>query len=133
MNLEGFIPYKPGDVERYEGRRWWLGLTLGAMFDKATDLYPAKEALVGQDKRYTYAQVRRLVDRMAYRFHKAGLRRGDTVLLQLPNWPEFLYCIFCTAKSRVRCGVAHSEPHGQRDFAPGILDATHGVGSARTI
>ena len=56
-----------------------------ALFDKATDLYPDKEALVEGDKRYTYGRLRRLVDRIAYRFHEEGLRPGDRVLLQLPN------------------------------------------------
>ena len=46
MPIEGFEPYRPEDVERYVARRWWLGLTWGDMFDKATDLYPQKMGLV---------------------------------------------------------------------------------------
>jgi len=99
MNLEGFVPYKPEEAERYERKRWWLGLTMGDVFDKTSDVYPHKEALVGGDKRYTYAQVRRLVDRMAYRLHEAGLRRGDRVLLQLPNWVEFYIAYFALQKA----------------------------------
>ena len=99
MNLEGFVPYKPEDAERYAQKRWWLGLTMGDVFDKASDVYPYKEALVGEGRRYTYAEVRRLVDRMAYRLHQAGLRRGDTVLLQLPNWAEFYIAYFALQKA----------------------------------
>jgi 2,3-dihydroxybenzoate-AMP ligase len=99
MNLEGFVPYKPEDVERYEKKRWWLGMTMGDVLDKASDVFPQKEALVGGDKRYTYAQVRRLIDRMAYRLYQEGLRRGDRVLLQLPNLPEFYIAYFALQKA----------------------------------
>jgi 2,3-dihydroxybenzoate-AMP ligase/mycobactin salicyl-AMP ligase len=44
MPLEGFPGYKKEDAERYRKLRWWLGITLGDMFDKAADLYPNKEA-----------------------------------------------------------------------------------------
>jgi 2,3-dihydroxybenzoate-AMP ligase/mycobactin salicyl-AMP ligase len=65
MNLEGFIPYDSAAAGRYQKKRWWLGMPLGDMFDKASDLYPQKDALVGSGARYTYAQLRRRVDTMA--------------------------------------------------------------------
>ena len=34
MRMEGFTPYDPEAAKRYEKKRWWLGLTLGDMFDK---------------------------------------------------------------------------------------------------
>jgi non-ribosomal peptide synthetase component E (peptide arylation enzyme) len=69
------------------------------MFDKASDVYPSQEALVGGDRRYTYGELRRLVDRMAYNLLKEGLQRGDRVLLQLPNWPEFVISYFAVQKA----------------------------------
>ena len=99
MNLEGFIPYDSAAADIYEKKRWWLGLTLGDMFDKASDLYPQKDALVGSDVRYTYAQLRRRVDTMAYRMLRAGFRAGDRVLLQLPNWPQFVIAYFALQKA----------------------------------
>jgi len=99
MDFEGFTPYDPKAAELYNRRRWWLGMTLGDMFDKASDLYPEKEALVGSGRRYTYAAFRTLVDNMAYGLLQAGLRAGDTVLLQLPNWPEFVISYYATQKA----------------------------------
>jgi len=99
MNLEGFVPYDSAAADRYEKKRWWLGMTLGDMFDKASDLYPQKEALIGSGARYTYAQLRRRVDTMAYRMLHAGFRTGDRVLLQLPNWPEFVIAYFALQKA----------------------------------
>jgi 2,3-dihydroxybenzoate-AMP ligase len=98
MQFDGFVPYDPEAAEIYDKRRWWLGLTLGDILDRASDLYPAKEALVGEGKRYTFSSLRRLVDNMAYRIIEKGLKPGDTVLLQLPNWPEFVIAYFALQK-----------------------------------
>ena len=99
MNLEGFIPYDSASADLYEKKRWWLGMTLGDMLDKASDLYPQKDALIGSGVRYTYAQVRRRVDTMAYRLLQTGFRSGDRVLLQLPNWPEFVIAYYALQKA----------------------------------
>ena len=84
MPIEGFQPYRPEDVERYIKRRWWLGLTWGDMFDKATDLYPQKEALVDDTARFKYKELREKVDRLAISFMALGIQERDFVLLQLP-------------------------------------------------
>ncbi len=99
MVFEGFTPYDPEAVELYQKRRWWLGLTLGDMFDKASDLYPEREALAGSGKRFTWTQLRTLVDKMAYNLLQEGFQPGDTVLLQLPNWPEFVISYYALQKA----------------------------------
>ena len=99
MVFEGFTPYEPEAAELYNKRRWWLGMTLGDMFDKACDLYPSKEALVGEGKRYTYTELRSLVDKLAYRFLEEGFQPGDRVLIQLPNWPEFVISYYAMQKA----------------------------------
>jgi len=98
MPIEGFQPYKPQDVDRYVKYRWWLGLTWGDMFDKATDLYPRKEALVDDTARFTYRELRERVDRLAIGFMNLGIRERDFVLLQLPNWHEFIFSFFALQK-----------------------------------
>lgn len=99
MVFNGFIPYDPNTAELYEKRRWWLGMTLGDMLDKASDLYPSREALVGDGQRYTYAELRTLVDTMAYRLLEDGFQPGDSLLLQLPNLPEFVISYFALQKA----------------------------------
>ena len=99
MTLDGFIPYDRRAARLYDKRRWWLGLTLGGMFDKVSDIYPTQEALVGGGKRYTYEELRECVDRMAWSLLETGLRPGDRVLLQLPNWPEFVISYFACQKA----------------------------------
>lgn len=98
MPIEGFEPYRPEDVERYVKYRWWLGLTWGDMFDKATDLYPRKEALVDDTARFTYRELREKVDRLAVGLMGLGIKERDFVLLQLPNWCEFIFSFFALQK-----------------------------------
>jgi len=86
------------DAEEYGARRWWLGITLGDMLDKSTDVYPRKEALVDHRVRLSYCELRERVDRLAVGFIKLGIEKGDTVLLQLPNWAEYVYSYFALQK-----------------------------------
>ena len=119
--LDGFTPYRPEDAALYQRKRWWLGLTLGDLLDRAADLHPDREALVGFDPaaaaaaavgadvdgsagggghaRYTWAQLRAEADLLAYRLLESGLRRGDRVLLQLPNRAEFVVAYFALQKA----------------------------------
>ncbi len=98
MPLKGFRGYEKEDAERYGRSRWWLGMTFGDMFNKASDLYPHKEALVDDDNRFTYGELREKVDRLAIGLMKVGIEKQDRVLLQLPNWSEFVYSYFALQK-----------------------------------
>lgn len=98
MSVEGFEPYKPEDAEKYNRLRWWRGITWGDMFDKATDVYPAKEGLVDDTARFTYAELRREVDKLAIGLMGSGIKQGDFVLLQIPNWHEYVITFFALQK-----------------------------------
>jgi 2,3-dihydroxybenzoate-AMP ligase/mycobactin salicyl-AMP ligase len=98
MPIEGFQPYRQEDIEIYVKYRWWLGLTWGDMFDKASDLYPRKEALVDDSARFTYRELRERVDRLAIGFMGLGIKGRDFVMLQIPNWHEFIIAFFALQK-----------------------------------
>ena len=103
--LEGTVPYKKKDIKKYRSKRWWLGLTLGDMFDRATDLYPKKEAVVDEKSRYTFGQLREKVDRLAIALLNQGIKPGDSVMIQLPNWAEFMYTYYAVQKMGGICLV----------------------------
>jgi len=94
MALEGTNPFPQELVDRYTARRWWLGIPLGLMLDRTCDQYPGKEALVAGDVRLTYRQLREWTDRAAVVFLELGIRKQDRVLLQIPNWAEFVYAYY---------------------------------------
>jgi non-ribosomal peptide synthetase component E (peptide arylation enzyme) len=98
MPIEGFEPYRPEDAAIYEKYRWWLGLTWGDIFDKATDIYPDKEGLVDDTHRFTYKELREKVDHLAIGFIDLGIKTHDFVLLQIPNWHEYIVVFYALQK-----------------------------------
>ncbi|OPY79605.1 MAG: 2,3-dihydroxybenzoate-AMP ligase [Syntrophorhabdus sp. PtaU1.Bin058] len=98
MPIEGFREYAKEDIEKYNKMRWWPGITWGDMFDKATDLYPNKIGLVDDAGSWTYSQLREKVDRLAISLMRLGIKSRDWVLLQLPNWHEYIIAFYAIQK-----------------------------------
>jgi len=92
--LEGTNPFPKEFVKLYNEKRWWLGIPLGEMLDRSCDLYPYKEALVAERVRLTYRQLKEWTDRAAICFLELGIKKLDRVLLQIPNWAEFVYAYY---------------------------------------
>lgn len=96
--LEGFTPYKTKDAEKFNRLRWWPGLTFGDLLDRAADIHPDKEAFVDRKTRLTYRETRERTDRLAIGMMNLGIRPLDRVLIQLPNWNEFVFAYFAVQK-----------------------------------
>jgi 2,3-dihydroxybenzoate-AMP ligase/mycobactin salicyl-AMP ligase len=93
-----FPKHKAADARQYSRNRWWLGLTLGDILDRTADVFPNKEALVDDRVRLTYSELRNKVNHLAMGLMNLGIEKGDTVLLQLPNWAEYVYSYFALQK-----------------------------------
>ena len=72
--LQGCTPFPAAFAERYRRQGYWLGLTLGQALDKAAVEFDQREALSFGDGRYSYTELRQIVDRLAY--HLAGRGPG---------------------------------------------------------
>lgn len=59
---------------------------------------PEREAVVYGDRRITYADYEREVNRVARGLLKLGVRRGDKVGLYIPNHPEFVFAYIACSK-----------------------------------
>ena len=94
MTLKGATPFPEEFVERYYQNRWWMGITLGEMLNRSCDLYFYKEALVSGEVRLTYRELREKVNRAAIAFLQLGIQKLDRVLLQIPNWAEFIFAYY---------------------------------------
>jgi 2,3-dihydroxybenzoate-AMP ligase len=90
-------------------------MTWSDLFDKAADLYPDKIGLVDDLGQYTYGQLREKVDRLAVSFIHLGLKPKDFVLLQLPNWHEYICTFFALQKIGV-ITVLLIPRHGQLEI-----------------
>jgi 2,3-dihydroxybenzoate-AMP ligase/mycobactin salicyl-AMP ligase len=96
--LEGVTPYKKDDAETYNRYRWWPGLTFGDVLDRAADIHPDKEAFVDGRTRLTYGEAREKANKLAVGLMDLGIEPLDRVLVQLPNWNEFVFAYFALQK-----------------------------------
>jgi 2,3-dihydroxybenzoate-AMP ligase len=96
--LEGVTPYKKEDAEKYNKFRWWSGLTFGDILDRAADIHPEKEAFVDRKTRLTYGEAREKTNKLAISLMDLGIQPLDRVLVQLPNWNEFVFAYFALQK-----------------------------------
>lgn len=65
--------------------------TIGSVLDANLESNPGREALIFREQRYTYAQLGEQVDRAAQALLSLGIRQGDKVAVDLPNWPQFVF------------------------------------------
>ncbi|MFG2089090.1 MULTISPECIES: (2,3-dihydroxybenzoyl)adenylate synthase [unclassified Spirillospora] len=86
MDTDGFTPW-PADLEaRYKAEGYWTGRLLGDVLRGDPD----KTALIAGDDRLTYADLDDRASRTAAGFLRLGIRRGDRVVVQLPNTTGFV-------------------------------------------
>jgi acyl-CoA synthetase len=82
----------PTDLaDRYREQGWWTPDTLGDLLARGLAAAPDTEFRVHSEVRPytgTYADVERTARRLAAGLRDRGVRPGDRVALQLPNWAE---------------------------------------------
>jgi cyclohexanecarboxylate-CoA ligase len=78
------------DADRYRTTGWWPDRLLNDALAVAVARYPGRVALVDGRDRMTYATLQTQVDQCALGLLAIGIRRGDVVTAQLPNWNEFV-------------------------------------------
>jgi fatty-acyl-CoA synthase len=77
-----------------------LGETIGANFQRISDRFPDREALVDctSKRRFTYRQLNHEVDRVARGLLALGIEKGDRVGIWSPNSVEWVLAQYATAK-----------------------------------
>ena len=97
-----FRPWPQDFADRYRAAGYWIDQPLTRILDAQLAVDPGAEALICGSRRFSYADLDRLSGNLAARLARAGLGRGDTALVQLPNLAE-LYIVFFAL---LRIGVA---------------------------
>ena len=69
---------------------YWRDEVLGDLLEAQARSRPDAIAVVDGPRRVTWAELYRLSRRLALHLWEVGLRPGDVVVLQLPNWLEYL-------------------------------------------
>lgn len=78
------------DVTHFRAQGWWRDETLGNWLDRCSESAPDSTAFLTFDGLLTYAAFGERVRHFAAGLEEAGIGRGDVVIVQLPNLPEFL-------------------------------------------
>ncbi|MCU1686546.1 MAG: dhbE [Amycolatopsis sp.] len=93
--LDGCVPWPPETAEKYREAGYWADRPLDTLLTDGARVHPDRTALVGPEgDRWTYAELDTKAARIAAGLVELGLRRGDRVVVQLPNISEFVVAIF---------------------------------------
>lgn len=85
--------------QRFVDARLWLDRTLYDYFAETVRRIPEQVAIVADDRRISFAEWADEAERLAAGLVRLGLRKGDVVAVQLPNWPEM--CVLQVALARI--------------------------------
>lgn len=67
-------------------------------FEEAAKKYPSNVALVYLGEKFTYAKLKRLIDKCASGLYKIGVRPSDRVMLYIPNTPQWIIANYAINK-----------------------------------
>jgi 2,3-dihydroxybenzoate-AMP ligase len=110
--LDGVVPWPDDLAAHYRARGHWAGTTLGEAFRHSVAANADRLAVVDGGRRVTYAELGRLVDRLALHFADRRLARGAPVVFQLPNVLEFVIAYLAcleTGAIPLTCLPAHRQ------------------------
>jgi len=94
MNFETLLTKEY--VETY--RSQWPNKTMIDYLKEWAEKQPDRVAIIDKKSRYTYGEVAKLVDRVALGLLALGLKKGDVISFQLPNWNEFVILHFAVTR-----------------------------------
>jgi long-chain acyl-CoA synthetase len=104
---------------------WGMAIETGpvpGLLDRAVAAWPEKPAIEYRDRKITYAELGRLVDRLAAGFLREGFGAGRTLALFLPNTPWHTVCFFAALKAGAR--LVHLSPlDAPRELAHKMQDS----------
>ncbi|WP_245607443.1 AMP-binding protein [Pseudonocardia spinosispora] len=78
-------------------------VNVGDSLARSAAAHPARTAVVDGDRRWTYAEFNRWVNRVAHGLADRGYRRGDALAIASGNSAEFLAVYYAAAKLGVVC------------------------------
>ncbi|ONK09530.1 (2,3-dihydroxybenzoyl)adenylate synthase [Streptomyces sp. MP131-18] len=117
--------WPPEAALRYRSAGYWGDELLGDIPRRQATLRPGATALVDGGRRWTYAALEDEVTTVARALHGLGLRRGDRVIVQLPNVAEFVLTWF--ALQRLGTVPIHAMPGHRRSEISRLARQTDAV------
>jgi acyl-CoA synthetase (AMP-forming)/AMP-acid ligase II len=75
-------------IAKYTREGFWGGKTFLDYADESIKTCWGKDLIVTDEGRMTFGEVDERANNVAYQLRHLGVKEGDVVSLQLPNWPE---------------------------------------------
>jgi len=88
-------------------------LGLGVEFEAATAANPNGIAVIHQDTELTYRQFNAWANRIADYFASIGLKKGDTVVVDIENRPELVATVLACAKLGICAALVNTSQRGK--------------------
>jgi len=85
---------KPELARRYRDIGAWTDKTFFEFIEERAGKHPDREVFADSRRRITYRALADEILRCAELYRRIGIRRGDVVTVQLPNWIEFAVAFF---------------------------------------
>ncbi len=82
--------YGEESIRLFRERGWWRDGSATALLDRWADATPERRFVSDGTVELDYATVRERAERLGASLLRAGVRPGDRVAMQLPNWAEFV-------------------------------------------
>ncbi|MFD4985479.1 (2,3-dihydroxybenzoyl)adenylate synthase [Streptomyces sp. NPDC058374] len=99
-------------AQHYREAGYWRDEVFGDLPSRQASIRPRATALVDGDRRWTYAALAADVEVLHRSLYRRGVRRGDRVIVQLPNRAEFVLLWF--ALQRLGAVPVHALPGHRR-------------------
>lgn len=85
-------------ADKYTSAGLWTGRVITDFLDEVAAAPPDKVAAIDSRGQLTWAELKRLSDRVALGLLELGVQPGDVVSFQLPNWTEFLVLHYAVSR-----------------------------------
>ena len=73
-------------------------MTIGEVLEYNVQMAPDKKAVVFGEQSYTNRELSEVANALGAGLYALGIRKGDRIVVSLPNWPEFIISYFAIAK-----------------------------------
>lgn len=113
------------NLEKLYEENVWEHMTLGEFITDCAKTYKDKTAIVDGDMKLSYNELDKLSNKYANGLLKAGFKKGDKIVLQLPNCYEFIVISF--AMFKIGIIPIMSLPAHRKNELKGIIEKSDAV------
>jgi 2,3-dihydroxybenzoate-AMP ligase len=96
--LEGFASWPNEAAQRYVARGYWPNIPISDTLDRWVKAIPDRVAIVDDRTSLTYGELGQKVDRLALALRRVDIQKRDRIIVQLPNWVEFVIACYGITK-----------------------------------